>query len=102
MGTLVFVCPTTGHEVSTGVEVDRSSYKRLPRTKTAVFCPRCRKNHILAAIWAWLVDEPESADESASTKSLRRSFASGSKQSNPIHEPFRSPSARLLRGTPLA
>ena len=22
MGTLVFVCPTTGHEVSTGVEVD--------------------------------------------------------------------------------
>ena len=29
MGTLVFVCPTTGHEVSTGVEVDRSNYKRL-------------------------------------------------------------------------
>ena len=65
MGTLVFVCPTTGHEVSTGVEVDRSNYKRLSRTKTAVFCPRCRKNHILAAIWAWLVDEvPESPDDS--------------------------------------
>ena len=45
MGTLVFVCPTTGHEVSTGVEVDRSNYKRLSRTKTAIFCPRCRKNH---------------------------------------------------------
>ena len=70
MGTLVFVCPTTGHEVSTGVEVDRSSYKRLPRTRTAVFCPRCRKNHILAAIWARLVDDvPERADDSASTKS---------------------------------
>jgi hypothetical protein len=70
MGTLVFVCPTTGHEVSTGVEVDRSSYKRLPRTKTAVFCPRCCKNHILAAIWAWLVDDvPDRADDSASTKS---------------------------------
>ena len=27
MGTLVFVCPTTGHEVSTGVEVDRSNHK---------------------------------------------------------------------------
>ena len=27
MGTLVFVCPTTGHQVSTGVEVDRSSFK---------------------------------------------------------------------------
>ena len=43
MGTLVFVCPTTGHQVSTGVELDRSSYKRLPRTKTAIFCPRCRR-----------------------------------------------------------
>ena len=44
--------------------------KRLSRTKTAVFCPRCRKNHILAAIWAWLVDEvPESPDDSTSTKS---------------------------------
>ena len=37
MGTLIFVCPTTGHQVSTGVEVDRSSYKMLPRTKTAIF-----------------------------------------------------------------
>ena len=54
MGTLVFVCPTTGHQVSTGVEVDRSSYKSLPRTKTAIFCPRCHKNHLLSRIWAWL------------------------------------------------
>ena len=48
MGTLIFVCPTTGHQVSTGVEVDRSSYKMLPRTKTAIFCPRCHKNHLLS------------------------------------------------------
>ena len=44
MGTLVFVCPTTGHEVSTGVEVDRSSFKSLPRTKTAMlhlWLPMC-------------------------------------------------------------
>jgi hypothetical protein len=54
MGTLIFVCPTTGHQVSTGVEVDRSSYKRLPRTKTAIFCPRCHRNHLLSRIWAWL------------------------------------------------
>jgi hypothetical protein len=37
MGTLVFVCPTTGHQVSTGVEVDRSSFKSLPRTKQRSF-----------------------------------------------------------------
>jgi hypothetical protein len=54
MGTLIFVCPTTGHQVSSGVEVDRSSYKSLPRTQTAIFCPRCRENHLLSSIWAWL------------------------------------------------
>ena len=54
MGTLVFVCPTTGHQVSTGVDVDRSSFKSLPRTRTAIFCPRCRKHHLLSRIWAWL------------------------------------------------
>jgi hypothetical protein len=49
MGTL-----TTGHQVSTGVEVDRSSYRNLPRTKTAILCPRCRENHSLSRVWAWL------------------------------------------------
>ncbi len=24
------------------------------RTKTAIFCPRCHKNHLLSRIWAWL------------------------------------------------
>jgi hypothetical protein len=54
MGTLIFVCPTTGHQASTGVKVDRSSFKSLPRTKTSIFCPRCRNNHLLSRIWAWL------------------------------------------------
>jgi len=68
MGTLVFVCPTTGHEVSTGVEIDRSSFKSLPRTKTAIFCPRCRKSHKLSVIWAWLASEMREAPESPFTK----------------------------------
>ena len=51
MGTLIFLCPTTGHQVST-VEVDR--YKSLPWTKTAIFCPRCHKSHLLSRIWVWL------------------------------------------------
>ena len=54
MGTLVYVCPTTEHQVSTGVEVDRSSFKSLPRTKTVIFCLHCRTNHLLSSIWAWL------------------------------------------------
>ena len=69
MGTLVFVCPTTGQEVSTGIEVDRTSFKGLPRTRTAIFCPRCRKNHKLSVIWAWLVSEVP-----PSLRTLPRSF----------------------------
>jgi hypothetical protein len=69
MGTLVFVCPTTGHQVSTGVEVDRSSFKGLPRTKTSIFCPRCRKSHLLSRIWLWLdsnvPEGPVTPDKSA-------------------------------------
>ena len=37
MGTVVFVCPTTGHEVSSGVEVDRSSYKTLRERRQRSF-----------------------------------------------------------------
>ena len=101
MGTIgAFVCPTTGHEVSTGVEVDRSNYKKLSRTKTAVFCPRCRKNHMLAAIWAWLVDEvPESPNDSTSTKSAAIRWAD---DPNPIHEPFRLQRLRSCEELPLA
>jgi hypothetical protein len=70
MGTLVFVCPTSGQEISTGVEVDRSSYRKLSRTKTAIFCPRCRKSHKLSVIWAWLANETLlPRGESTSTKS---------------------------------
>jgi hypothetical protein len=57
MGTLVFVCPTTGHEVSSGIEIERSSFRSLPRTSTAISCPHCGTNHALSAIWAWLVGE---------------------------------------------
>src|SRR5262245_66338633 len=75
MGTLIFVCPTTGHQVSTGVDVDRSSFKSLPWTRTAIFCPRCGKHHLLSRIWAWLdsnvpflhspADKPASVEPSA-------------------------------------
>jgi hypothetical protein len=68
MGTLVFVCPSTGQEVTTGIEIDRSSYRKLSRTKTAISCPRCLNNHELSTIWVWLVSEYP-ADESGSAKS---------------------------------
>ena len=70
MGTLVFVCPTTGHEVSLGIEIDRSSFKSLPRTETTISCPHCREKHLLSAVWSWLVSEyPEAQPGGGSVKS---------------------------------
>jgi hypothetical protein len=45
-----------------------ASFKSLPRTRTAIFCPRCRTNHKLSGIWAWLANEiREAQDESPCT-----------------------------------
>ena len=33
MGTLVFVCPTSGREVFTGLEIDPASFQGLPKQR---------------------------------------------------------------------
>jgi len=50
----------------------------------------------------WSTRSPKVRTTALLRSLLPRSFTSGAKRSNPIHEPFRSPSAMLLRGTPLA
>jgi hypothetical protein len=52
MGTLVFVCPANGEEVSTGIEMDVATLQRLELSK--VYCPRCRQQHQMAGIPYWL------------------------------------------------
>jgi hypothetical protein len=48
MGTLVFVCPATGLEVSTGIEMDLATLERLGLSK--IYCPHCRHAHQMAGI----------------------------------------------------
>jgi hypothetical protein len=58
VSTLLFVCPATGQQVSTGIEIDRSSFKNLSRHTTELTtelnCPHCDTNHVLSGVWAWL------------------------------------------------
>ena len=68
MGTLVFVCPATGHEVSTGVSVDRATFRKLSRTATEISCPHCHNNHALSTIAVWFLSN-EVPDDSPPTKS---------------------------------
>jgi hypothetical protein len=48
MGTLVFICPATGSEVSTGIEMDFATLQQLELSK--VYCLHCRQQHQMASI----------------------------------------------------
>jgi hypothetical protein len=65
MGTLVFVCPATGEEVSTGIEMDLATLSQMDVAK--VYCPHWRQPHQMVGIEYWLsqVDEPTPLKETA-------------------------------------
>jgi hypothetical protein len=52
MGTLIFVCPAAGAEVSTGIEMEPATLEQLEVSK--VYCPHCRQQHQMAGIRYWL------------------------------------------------
>jgi hypothetical protein len=54
MGTLTFVCPATGMEVSTGIEMDLATLSSLEFSK--IYCPHCRQAHQMAGIQYWLTE----------------------------------------------
>ena len=55
MGTLVFICPATGQEVSTGIEMDGATLIGLRNEQ--VRCPHCAQPHSLSDIRAWIVGQ---------------------------------------------
>ena len=57
MGALVFVCPTSGHEVSTGLEIDPESYGALPEVLADIKCPHCGLTRNLYKVEARLINE---------------------------------------------
>jgi hypothetical protein len=56
MGPLKFICPLTGNEVDTGVEMDPDTFERLSGSM-ALPCPHCGDEHNLAGVDAWLEGE---------------------------------------------
>jgi len=48
------MCPISGNEVDTGIDMDAASFASLPRDRTELSCANCNKSHILAGISAWL------------------------------------------------
>jgi hypothetical protein len=45
MGFLLIICPVTGKEFSTGVQVDEDSLKTLRDIEATARCPHCHADH---------------------------------------------------------
>jgi hypothetical protein len=68
MGTLIFVCPASGIEVATGIEMEIATLECLEFSK--VYCPHCRQTHQMAGMEYWLTElgEPEPSDDNEEVK----------------------------------
>jgi hypothetical protein len=53
MGTLVYICPVSGEEVSTGIDLDLATFVRLGIDES-VRCPHCQQLHQLGTLSAWI------------------------------------------------
>jgi hypothetical protein len=45
MGVVLFKCPVTEQEFSTGIHIAKDEFTKLPDTVTKLPCPRCGRLH---------------------------------------------------------
>ncbi len=60
MGIIMIKCPRTGDEISTGIEMEISDFRRAPVFFARVHCPICECEHEWFAGDAWVCDGPPS------------------------------------------
>jgi hypothetical protein len=59
MDPLKFICPRTGNQVDTGVDLDDDSFGNLD-DDTELSCPHCAETHRIGEVQSWLGEfEPE-------------------------------------------
>ena len=58
MSLVMIKCPLTGRAVSTAIETEASSFRRLPKVTTHMRCPTCGRDHEWTVSSAWLSGEP--------------------------------------------
>jgi hypothetical protein len=59
MSVLFFVCPTSGREVSSHIDIDHDSFRGLPPVLSDIKCPDCGDIHNLFNVPTRLSDEIE-------------------------------------------
>ena len=45
MGMVMIMCPSTGQEITTGIETDEETFNCLPDVETRTLCPVCGAVH---------------------------------------------------------
>jgi hypothetical protein len=68
MGILLIKCPHTGRSVSTGIEVDPTSFSSLADTLSHLKCPECGLDHAWWTREAWI----EEVDQVAPSETDRQ------------------------------
>ena len=56
MGRLMIRCPTTGREISVGIEADDSHFRSSPVFFSRSYCTFCRTEHEWFAKDAWVCE----------------------------------------------
>ncbi len=62
MSMLMIRCPQTGQAVSTGIDTDPDSFKRIPDVLAFARCPHCGLEHAWWHNEAWLAEGPSTRD----------------------------------------
>jgi hypothetical protein len=68
MGTIMIRCPQTQQEISTGISIDRTTFRSMPVFFSRTFCPLCRVTHEWFAKDAWVCDPVSEPCEPVSQK----------------------------------
>jgi len=57
MGVITILCPRTGKQVSTGIEIDRDQFARMRETRFTMSCWLCGGEHVWSKRWATFVED---------------------------------------------
>jgi predicted RNA-binding Zn-ribbon protein involved in translation (DUF1610 family) len=66
---VVFRCPTTGHEIMSGILTDADSFQNIQKEEFAMKCPECGERH------RWFVAEGQLALSDRPQKAVLPQFA---------------------------
>lgn len=65
MARLMIVCPSTGQDVFTGIEISSDTIAQIPDIVARMMCPACSQEHAWSKKDARL-DEPDAGDAASS------------------------------------